>query len=152
MGAGHKTALMKAAITQLLGIGALIAALVVVSGCGESSNDNGNSDWQTPTLASGFENIETGSAPVGYYEDADDRVFLRGVLRSSSASPSDETIFTLAEGFRPVYTHRFPVLFSIFEGDQIIFATVQVTPNGVVSVSGENIETFSLDTISFRTR
>ncbi|HWI21527.1 MAG TPA: hypothetical protein VNT22_02830 [Baekduia sp.] len=132
-----------------LAIGALAA--MAVSACGIIKSDPA-SDWQTPKLASGFTNAGAGAAPVGYYKDASDRVYLRGVVQSTQASPSDAKVFVLDEGVRPVYTHRFNVLFSLHEGDIVIWAAVQVSPDGVVSVSGANIETFSLDQVSFRTR
>lgn len=138
-----------AKIIRLAAIGALVA--MAIAACGDTKSDEAT-DWQTPKLASGFANTGAGAAPVGYYKDAGDRVYLRGVLQSSNASPSDAKVFVLDEGFRPVYTHRFNVLFSLHEGDIVIWAAVEVSPDGVVSVSGANIETFSLDQVSFRTR
>lgn len=104
-------------------------------------------EWQTPVLEDGFTNRGDGYAPAGYYRDTSERVWLRGVVQTSTESFTDELLFRLAEGFRPIASHEFIA----FRGPADIWALVSVAPDGAVTVSGAGVELVALDPVSFRT-
>lgn len=107
------------------------------------------SAWQTPSLVNGFGGGP--NAPVGYYIDSLGRVYLRGTPTVPNVSSRPLTIFTLATGYRPAYTHRF-VCAGEF-ADSIAEVIVDVGPAGAVALSFSGFfgQQINLDEISFRT-
>jgi hypothetical protein len=66
----------------------------------------GDTQWTPPTLAGTWADAGGTYAPTGYWKDADNRVYLRGMVSGGSAS---SIIFTLPVDFRPPYDQRFTV-------------------------------------------
>jgi parallel beta-helix repeat protein len=71
--------------------------------------------WQTPTLAAPWANAGGDGTPAGFMRDAEGSIRLRGRLTRGAARKSGKraipvVVFTLPEGYRPTYRHRFPVL------------------------------------------
>jgi hypothetical protein len=71
--------------------------------------------WQAPTLASPWASVGGDAAPAGFLRDADGSIRLRGHLTCAVGGKAAKpvlplVVFTLPEGYRPVYRHRFPVL------------------------------------------
>lgn len=64
-----------------------------------------NAPWIAPTLLNGFFNHGAGTAPAGYYADALGRVHLRGWIERGSIPGVPITVFGLAPGYTPAYTH-----------------------------------------------
>lgn len=60
-------------------------------------------DWKTPTLSSGWNNLEASVAPARYRRK-NGVIFLGG---SVGGGASGSTIFTLPEGYRPKYQQRY---------------------------------------------
>lgn len=103
---------------------------------------NRAAEWQTPTLLNGFTNHGGGYTPVAYYKDTFGRVYLRGTVSYSGVAPV--VIFSLDEGYRPLYTHSFATPRA---------ADVEVRADGdvvLMTLPSGATEVF-LDQISFRT-
>ena len=71
--------------------------------------------WQAPALAAPWANAGGDATPAGFMRDAEGCIRLRGRLTRAAGSKSGKrelplVIFTLPEGHRPTYRHRFPVL------------------------------------------
>lgn len=107
--------------------------------------------WVDAALVNGFADFGAGTAPAAYYKDGLGRVYLRGNVACTSSGVRPITIFTLAAGYRPVFTHRF-VCAGEF-ADSVAECIVDVNPNGTVqlSFSGFTSQAINLDEISFRT-
>lgn len=105
--------------------------------------------WHTATLVNGFTHAEFGWAPVAWYKDTFGRVYLRGVAHCPADVPAGTTMFTIAEGFRPVYSHQF-----VCPTTDTGFETVTIGTSGAVVHDTANSsidQLLSLDSVQFRT-
>ncbi len=95
-------------------------------------------------FSSGWSNYGSGYEVAGYYRDAQDRVHLRGAIKSGTAGGS--TVFTLPSGLRPANRLPFIVQSSTGTGS----GRVDVRSDGTVTVEsvGSNA-LLSLNGISF---
>ncbi len=71
--------------------------------------------WQRPDLAAPWADVGGDATPTGFMRDAEGCIRLRGQLTLAPGGKSGKrrlplVVFTLPEGYRPAYRHRFPVL------------------------------------------
>ena len=71
--------------------------------------------WQAPELTAPWANAGGDATPAGFMRDADGSIRFRGRLTLAAGGKSARrrlplVVFTLPEGYRPTYRHRFPVL------------------------------------------
>lgn len=71
--------------------------------------------WQAPVLAAPWANAGGDATPAGFMRDTEGSIRLRGRLTRAAGGKSGKrvrplVVFTLPEGCRPTYRHRFPVL------------------------------------------
>ena len=73
----------------------------------------GQTDYGEPAFQNNWQNYGFDGAftydSAGFYKDPDGFVHLSGVVKNTSGSAYNTTIFTLPAGYRPDYTHRTPV-------------------------------------------
>lgn len=91
------------------------------------------------------------SRPGRFYRDFVGRVFLRGGLNHGSGIGSNTTIFTLDEGFQPVYKHTFFVAADAASGDTPQRVTVNTDATVVANQAGAEAGRLFLDVVQFRT-
>ncbi len=97
-----------------------------------------------PTLINSWVNFGSGYQTAGYYKDGSGRVWLTGMIKDGTAIP-DTSLFVLPAGYRPVTSNLFVV------NSNFTFGTVQVTPDGNVSIKAGTNAWLSFEGISFRT-
>ena len=98
-----------------------------------------------PDFAGTWENYGSTTAPVSFYKDQFNRVWLRGTCKDSTGSPPS-TIFTLPEGYRPSKELNY----SSIDGTGTPSARIKITAAGVVQCSAGNDSLIGLDGISWR--
>lgn len=106
--------------------------------------------WIAPTLLNSFTNYDTSIwQAAGYYKDLTGQVWLRGLLKRSSAA-LNTSVFQLPAGYRPAKNCTFAAMAND------AFARITVDINGNVTVpaatNGSWFTFFSLDGLSFDTR
>jgi hypothetical protein len=100
--------------------------------------------WEAAALAAPWANVGGDATPAGFMRDAEGSIRLRGRLTRASGGKAGKrviplVVFTLPEGYRPAYRHRFPVL----SGGKLGILEVEVSGD-VVLVKGA-IDDLSLD-------
>lgn len=93
--------------------------------------------WTAATFENSWVDYGLGYAPAGF-QKIDDRVFLRGIIKSGSLSAA---AFTLPDGFRPPYTVQASAAGT---ADR-----VEITPAGLVIPLGGTNAAAGLDSVSF---
>lgn len=111
------------------------------------ADDIASPTWTAPTLLNSWVNYGSDGAgnnysPAGYYKDQFGRVYLRGMIRSGTAT-SETVLFTLPTGFRP----GFRILFDT-QSDSIL-GRVDVLPNGEVRILVGTTNWITLEGLSF---
>ena len=99
--------------------------------------------WIAPSFTDSWVNYNNGYNQCGYYKDSENRVYLRGLVRSGSVGDSYD-IFVLPAGFRPESRH----LFSVITNNTI--GRIDITNDGRVRPYIVNNNWVSLDNISFK--
>jgi hypothetical protein len=99
-----------------------VEALHVIGAAGEPGFGAGWSDYLVGTFGS-----------TSFYKDRE-RVFLRGLVKKSSAVVSPDTIFTLPVGYRPSATVVFPIISNAALGRLDVLAT-----GAVQVITGSNV-------------
>lgn len=103
--------------------------------------------WIAPPLLNGWVNYGFPFTPVGYYKGAQDRVYLRGLVRFGVCGLA---IFELPAGYRPEF-----VTINTTIGESSITGRIDISPAGIVTPvpqggGGCTPGWMSLDGISFR--
>lgn len=98
-------------------------------------------DWQTPTLNSGWSNFGSPWEVAAYRKNSSGLVTVKGLVKSTNALPS--TVFTLPTGFRPAENVRTASSGSTGGGDAFYSLSFQ-TDGSVVCQSGAAAPSASL--------
>ena len=96
-----------------------------------------------PAFGTGYSNYGGAFLPLGFYKHQE-RVFLQGMVKKSSAVVAGETLFTLPAGYRPAGES----LHTIFSNSAA--GRIDVYPSGIVQVNLANLNWISLDGLNFR--
>lgn len=99
--------------------------------------------WTNATYANGWIDYGVNNDSAGYRKEGN-RVFLRGLIKNPSATPS--VLFTLPVGFRPLKQKVVVTIINNSSG-----ALITIEPTGIVSVSSYSVANvgLALDSISF---
>jgi len=100
--------------------------------------------WRSPALAAPWTNAGGDATPAGFMRDADGSIRLRGRLTRAAGVRSGKwtlplVVFTLPEGCRPEFRHRFPVP----SGEKI--GILEIEPGGNVVLVQGSVTDLSLD-------
>jgi hypothetical protein len=110
-----------------------------------------NEAFIAPTLLNGWVNYGTVDIPpnvygeAGYYKDKENRVQLKGLIRSGTFSPGT-VLFNLPAGYRPLEIKIYLAVNGVASGS----GGVNVYPNGDVRIMSGGNNYVSLDGITFR--
>lgn len=96
--------------------------------------------WQVPTFQNGWVNYDTTYNSAGYYKDANNRVYAKGLVKTGTANT---VIFTFPAGYRPLKRGIFVTV------SNNAIARIDVLPNGEVKMESGSNAWISLETISF---
>jgi hypothetical protein len=112
LGIGAKRISDRGLRTQRLGCHDLNADVPVPDQDGARSRAN---RWQAPVLEAPWTNLGGDTTPAGFMRDGDGFIRLRGRLTRVARGKSGKrslplVVFTLPEGYRPMYRHRYPAL------------------------------------------
>ena len=141
LGIGVKRISDRGLRTQRLGCYDLTSDLPVPDQDGAPRRAN---RWQAPVLEAPWANLGNDTTPAGFMRDADGYIRLRGrltgVARGKSGKRSPPlVVFTLPEGYRPTYRHRYPVL------SRGKLGVIEVEVGGNVVLVEGSLEDLSLD-------
>ena len=143
LGIGAKRVSDRGFRTQRLGCHDLSADVPVPDQGGAPSRAN---RWHAPLLEALWTNVGSDTTPAGFMRDADGFIRLRGTLTRVARGKSGKrtpplVIFTLPEGYRPTYRHRYPVL------SRGRLGAIEVEVGGNVVLVKGALEDLSLDGI-----
>lgn len=96
--------------------------------------------WQVPTFQNNWVNYDTTYNTAGYYKDADNRVHVKGLVKTGTANT---VIFTFPAGYRPLKRGIFVTV------SNNAIARIDVLPTGEVKMETGSNTWISLETISF---
>jgi hypothetical protein len=106
-------------------------------------SDGRGSTWLAPTLVNGWVNFGAPQQVAGYTQDVNNRIWLRGLIKSGTFS-DNTTLLTLPAGYRPSGNESFAV------NSSGAFAVIIILTTGEVKISGATANSaLSLAGISF---
>lgn len=93
----------------------ILGDIVIPGGVAQDAHHYvGQIDYGEPAFQNNWENFGTDASytydDVKFYKDPDGFVHLSGIVKNTSGSAYNTTIFTLPDGYRPDYSHRTPVV------------------------------------------
>ena len=100
--------------------------------------------WIAPTFLNGWVNYGSEYNPCGYYKDSENRVYLRGLVKSGSVG-TNTAMFQLPAGYRPAYRELFVV-----ETNPNTSGRIDVKSDGSVIAYAVSNAWASLDNLSFK--